>query len=141
MPKVMAQVQSIDIKYGKLLAVLEFNQKVPKRGEYVTVKWGSTRTQSQNSLYWKFLNWLIEHGGLKEHGHFDPQALHENLKAHFLSEKIMDKGQFKAIDEPSTTVLGKSEFGEYFEKVNLFMKDFFGLDTGPFWSAYAEYKS
>ena len=140
MPKTKAIVQSIDIKNGELLATLQFNAKVPKRGELVTVKWGSTRTCSQNALYWKYLSWLIDHGGLKEHGHFDPQVLHENLKTHFLSEKVMDRGQFKAVEEPSTTVLGKTEFGEYIEKCDHFMNDFFGISTASFWAEYAERK-
>lgn len=126
------------IKDNRLLAVMEFNEKTPKVGELVTVKWGSTRTHAQNALYWVYLNWLINEGGLKEQGHFSADALHLDLKTHFLSEKIMDKGQFKSIEEPTTTTLGKSEFGEYMDKVDGFVKEFFDIDTTAFWAGREE---
>lgn len=140
MPKIKGRVQDVGLKNGKRVAVIELNEKMPRRGELVTVKWGSTRTLSQNALYWKYLTWLITHGGLRDHGHFDPQALHDNLKAHFLAEKIMEKGQFTAVEDATTTLLGKAEFGEYFDKVNQFMQEFFNVDTAPFWEEYGERK-
>lgn len=140
MPKVTAKVRSHKIEDGKLFVTLEFNERIPKISETVTVKWGSTRTLAQNALYWTYLNWLINEGGLKDQGHFSPEALHLDLKAHFLSEKVMNKGQFKAVEEASTTELGKAEFGEYMEKVNQFMDNFFGINTAPFWTSYAERK-
>jgi hypothetical protein len=140
MPHVKALVEKVGYRCGDLIGVLQFNEKAPKAGDYVSVKWGSTRTLSQNALYWKYLTWLIDHGGLKDHGHFDPQALHDNLKAHFLSEKIMDKGEFKSVEDPTTTEMGKTEFGEYFDKVDHFMLEFFNIDTTAFWDDYAERK-
>ena len=140
MPKIKGRVSQVGYKDGKLFALIQCNEKAPKKDEIVTVKWGSTRTLAQNALYWKYLNWLIDHGGLKDHGHFDPQALHDNLKVHFLAEKIMDKGEFKAVEEPTTTMLGKTEFGEYFDKVDQFMLEFFDIDTKAFWEEYAEHK-
>ena len=134
MPRVKARVRSHKIENGKLLVTLEFNERVPKIAELVTVKWGSTRSLAQNALYWVYLNWLINEGGLKDHGHFSPEALHLDLKTHFLSEKIMVKGQFKSVEEPSTTTLGKSEFGEYVDRVDKFVQEFFGVDTSSFWA-------
>lgn len=136
MPKVKGRVIKTKSEDGKFLALIQLNAKLPKDGEIVTVKWGSTRTLSQNSFYWVFLNWLIEHGGLKEHGHFSPQALHDDLKAHFLASKVMAKGQFVAIEEGTTTQLNRVEFGEYMDKVDIFMKEFFEVDTEPFWQEY-----
>lgn len=133
MPKVKARVLEAKVDGSRLLATLEFNEKLPKQDELVMVKWGSIRTLNQNALYWLYLSWLIDHGGLKDQGHFSPDALHMDLKAYFLSEKIFDKGQFKAIEEATTTTLSKSEFGEYFDKVDKFIQEFFGISTAAFW--------
>ncbi len=138
MPKVKAKVRSHKIEDGKLFVTLEFNERIPKIAETVTVKWGAVRTHAQNALYWTFLTWCIDHGGLKRQGHFCPEALHMDLKAFFLSEKTMTKGQFKALDEATTTDLGKAEFGEYMDKVSLFMQEFFQVDTEAFWKENRE---
>lgn len=141
MPKVQAKVLGSKIEGGRLLATLEFNGHLPKRGETVTVKWGATRTRSQNALYWAFLDWIINDGGLKNEGHFSAEALHLDLKAHFLSEKIFTHGEFRAIEEATTTTLGRQEFGEYMDKVDEFMKDFFKIDTAPFWGENDKYQA
>ena len=139
MPKCKAKVLATNISdQGWLIVQLRFNRQMPKVGEIVTVKWGSIRTVSQNSLYWLYLDWLINHGGLKEHGHFSPEALHQDLKAHFIAEKTFDKGKFKAIEDSTTTDLTKSEFGEYFTKVDEFMLSFFNISTDEFWSDYEQ---
>ena len=93
-------------------------------------------------MLWVFYSWIINDAGLKDKGHFHPQALHDNLKAHFLSAKIMKKGEFKAIEESTTTLMNKMEFSEYFEKVDGFMAEFFGIDTSEFWKTHEkEYKN
>lgn len=140
MPTVKARVRSHEFRDGKLFVTMQFNEKIPRISEFVIVRWGSVRTNSQNNLYWLFLDWLIRHGGLKDQGHFSPEALHLDLKAHFLSEKILSKGEFKALDEATTTTLGKTEFGEYLEKVNQFMIEFFKVDTSSFWAEVEENK-
>ena len=137
MPKVAGKVIASKVdEQGRMLAKIQLNGKLPEAGETLIVKWGSTRSGSQNSLYWVYLNWLISDAGLKDHGHFSADALHLDLKAHLLSEKIFDKGKFKAIEEATTTTLNKVEFGEYFEKVDQFIVEFFGVDTSEFWKGY-----
>lgn len=138
MPRVKARVLVSKIVDGNLLAKIQFNKQMPKEGEILTVKWGSVRTLPQNSLYWVFLNWLVNDAGLKDQGHFSADALHLDLKAYFLSEKIFTKGQFQAIEESSTTLLTKSEFGEYMDNVNKFVQEFFEIDTSAFWDEYGK---
>jgi hypothetical protein len=104
----------------------------PPAGEILSVKWGSVRTTNQNSLYWLFLNWCINEGGLKEHGHFFAETLHDNLKQHLLGGVTLN------IEEVTTNDLTKTEFGEYFDSVDKFMQEFFEIDTKPFWEEHKE---
>ena len=141
MPRVKARVLKTKIVDGRLLAKVQFNEKLPREGEILTVKWGATRSLSQNALYWQYLTWLIEHAGLKDHGHFSPEALHLDLKQYILAEKIFDKGQFKAIEEATTTTLNKVEFSEYLEKVDMAVNGIFNVDTSAFWEELKERQS
>jgi len=135
-PRVKAKVLKTKIVDGQLLARLQFNKKLPRVGEIVTVKWGSTRTLQQNAFLWTYYSWLLKHGGIQEHGFFCVEAIHSSMKAHFLSEKIMTKGEWKAVEEGSSTLLNKLEFGEFMERIDSFIVSFFGIDTSAFWQEY-----
>ena len=130
MPRVKGKVLKSGTKDGNLLCLIQVNELIPKSGEIVTLKWGSVRTLPQNSLYWVFLNWLINEAGLKNQGHFFAEELHGNLKKHLLQQA---KGKN---EEETTTDLTKSEFSEYFDSVDKFVQEFFGVDTAPFWEEY-----
>ena len=138
MPKIKGKVTANEITQDQMFTTIQMNGKVPPTGEMVMVKWGSQRTLSQNSLYWLFLNWLINDAGLKEQGHFSPDALHIDLKTHLLAEKIFDRGKFRAIEEASTAELNKSEFAEYLMRVDEAVQEIFEIDTSSFWKEYEQ---
>lgn len=122
MPKVEGKVLKTKTSNGRFQALILLNGKLPKQGERVSVRWGAIRSLPQNALYWKFIDWLIKDAGLKDMGHFDSIAFHDNLKARFKVE--------------STTQMDKVEFGEYFDKVDELARDFFEIDTKPFWDVW-----
>lgn len=132
--KISAKVVKNLEKNGNLYSLIQLNGKQPKLGEYVSVKWGKTRSLSQNSLYWSFLTWLLQAGLKDEYGTTD--ELHESLKAAFLSKQ----NSLGLLKIGSTTELGKAEFGEFMDKVNLAMAENCGIDTSEFWKNHEELK-
>jgi len=126
MPKIKCKVLATKKDGNTYLAKIQCNGSLPPINQIADLKWGSTRSLPQNSLWWKYLEWLINDAGLKDKGHFCTVALHDNFKSHF---KIK-----------TTTDMTKSEFSEYMEKVDALVQDFFEIDTSPFWTTHTEEK-
>lgn len=137
MPKVKARVLKTNIDNKELKAVLQFNAKLPKVGDIVTCKWGAARSIQQNKFYWLFLEWILEHGGLKDE-YLSPEELHETLKGRFLSKKVHTKLGFETIIIGSTTELDKVAFGEYIDKIDKAIVAYCGIDTSPFFEEYRD---
>jgi len=137
--RVKAKVIAGESTHDGMFARLQFNGKMPKDGETVTVKWGKVRSLDQNALYWQFLTWLIEDAGMKNQGYMDTQELHEALKGRFLAEKITAPGGLKIIKIGSTTELDAMAFMEYIDKVDNLMVTFFNANTAEFWKEYNDF--
>lgn len=115
------------------LAKIELDTNKLKPGDIIEVRWGKQRTLRQNNLYWGLLSYVCNECDLwKDHAH-TPETIHTALKQHFISEKELDKGTFKLIEEGSTTDLDSREFRAYMEKADSWLCDFFSIDTSRFW--------
>lgn len=129
--KIQARILGVKDNFIKA----QVGKPIFKMGDKVSIIKGSQRSISQNSFYWLYLTYVIENGA-EEYGHFDPYGLHLSLKQHFLASKQLSKGEWKELEEATTTDLSKSEFGEYMEKVDHFVNETFGIDTSPFFADY-----
>jgi len=129
---------------GKIIAVkgnqarIELDTDKMKAGDQIEVKIGKPRSLRMNAFYWVYLTYVINQCGLKEQGFFCPEALHESLKAHFLSQKEYKKGKFKTFFVGSTADLTSKDMTEYMEKIDAFMCEFFNIDTHKFFEEYQE---
>lgn len=137
MPKIKAKVINTKVSEGKLLALIQCNRTMPKEGEVVTLKWGAVRSQSQNRLYWLYLEWVLEHGGLKDE-YLSTEELHETLKGRFLAKRVKTNFGFDTVVIGSTTELDKVAFGEYMDKVDKAIVAYCGIDTSFFWEEYRD---
>jgi len=111
--------------------------KLPKEGTVVNISWGKIRSIKQNNLYWQFLTWLIEEGGMKEQGYMFPEELHESLKGRLLSTIVTSKAGFDTRVIKSTTDLTADEFLSYIEKCEHLLKEYCGVSAREFWTEYA----
>lgn len=73
-----------------------------------------TRTLSQNSLMWKWLNEVADH--VSEHTGYEANEVHEFLKRKFLQPKIIVING-EEIRHWTTTNLTTSEMSAYMEKI------------------------
>ena len=132
--KAMVRVNKID--QGRLFATLQFNIKMPQKGEWCVVKWGKKRSNLQNNLYWLYLEFLMNDCGLKDE-YLTTDDLHETFKATFLSKRIFKNG-LEIIKVGSTTELDKISFGEYIDKIDKAMATYYQIDTSSFWDEVKE---
>jgi hypothetical protein len=94
------------------------------------------RTLKQNAMYYVFLEYCIEKG-LKGHGHFSVDGLHEDVKAW-----MQDAHKLEFQKGFSTADMGLAEFSRYFEIVDReLMNQFFGIDTSKFFQDYEDFKA
>jgi hypothetical protein len=136
--KVSGRVLAVAIIEGKMLMKTQMNGRLPKKGDLITVKWGRTRSNEQNALYWLYLQFLWQDCGLKDE-YSTVDDLHETLKATFLSKRVFHNGM-EFIKVGSTTSLGKLEFGEYLKQIDNTMVEYHHCNTAPFWEEYKENK-
>jgi len=127
------------LKVKDMQVLMECNGKTPKVGDIVTLRWGKVRSNSQNSIYWCWLTWVIENGG-QDQGYMDTEELHEVLKARFLSKRIEAKGGIKTIKVGSTTELSTDEFVAYMDKCEHTVLEYLGISSAGFYAEYAELK-
>jgi hypothetical protein len=138
MPKVSAIVLVSGIYEKEMLAKIKLNGSYPKKGERITVKWGRTRSNSQNALYWLYLQFLWSDCDLRSE-YNTVEDLHEAMKATFLSKRVFHGG-LEFIHVKSTTELDKLAFGEYIKQIDNAMVEFQHCNTEPFWASYRDQK-
>lgn len=135
--KVTAKVLATKIDGDKMLAKLQCNGKLPKTGDYVTLKWGKVRSTTQNALYWVLLQWYLDNG-LQDHGYMTTDELHESLKGALLAREVIDRGGFRKTIIKSTTELTKDEFVDYMSKCEALIHEYLGISAEPFWAEYRD---
>lgn len=138
MPTKKGKILQVGKKDGKTACLIQLGGKLPKKGEVVTLKWGKVRSLSQNALYWKFLDYLLEDCGLKDQ-YIDKDELHETFKGRFLAKKSVSKSGFEIIKVGSTADLDKIAFGEYIDKIDKVVTQYCHVDTSPFWEEVKEH--
>src|SRR3990167_9624945 len=116
--RIKAKVLSTKInEQGHMLAQIQCNGKLPPKGIFIDIHFGSQRSLMQNAFYFEYLTFLYEDCNLKEE-YLTTEELHETFKATFLSERIRMKGGLELIKVGSTTALDKVTFGEYLDKID-----------------------
>ena len=138
MPKVSATVLASKMIECKMFAKIRLNGSMPKEGDRLTVKWGRTRSNSQNNLYWLYLQFLWQDCNLKKE-YNTVEELHETLKATFLSKRVFHNDK-EFIHVKSTTTLDKLAFGEYIKQIDNAMVEYHHCNTAPFWEEYKRNK-
>lgn len=136
MPKIKGRILSSELKDSKFISTIQCERKLPSN-EIVTIKWGTARSNSQNSFYWLYLSWVLEHGGLKDE-YLTPESLHETLKGRFLAKRVKTKFGFETLIIGSTTELDKAAFAEYMDKIDKAIVEYCHIDTSPFFEEYRD---
>jgi hypothetical protein len=138
MPKIAGKVLAVAIVNGKMLMKAQLNGRLPKVGDNILVKFGKVRSNSQNALYWLYLQFLWSDCDLRSE-YNTVEDLHEAMKATFLSKRVFHGG-LEFIHVKSTTELDKLTFGEYIKQIDNAMVEYEHCNTAPFWQEYKDNK-
>ena len=138
--RIRARVIANKIDEGQMFTKLQCEGRFPPVGKSVIIQFGGQRSGSQNNFYWLFLTFLYEDCSLKDE-YASVEELHDTFKATFLSKRIVSPEGKEMIKTGSTTKLDKLAFGEYIEKINRAMAEFYQIDTSEFWREYEAQKN
>lgn len=100
-----------------------------KQVKIIIARHGSTRSSAQNRYYWGVIISII-HAELQNLGNeVSVEETHQWLKHRFLPQRVLSNTDGEAIGDypPSTTLLTKSDFGEYIDDIRAFASDSMGL--------------
>ena len=136
--KVSAKVlQTKIMPDGGMLAKIRLNGKLPPKGTIISCKWGKTRSNKQNSIYWLILTWYIENG-MQDMGYMTKDELHEAMKSKFLTENYTDPNGITYSRTKSTTELTVDEFMAYIEKIEHCILEYCQISSVGFWQEHAD---
>jgi len=126
------KILRIDERRKMILIELE-SGAIPKPGtkiKFQTIR--KNRTLNQNSLYWKFCEFV------GDALYMTREEIHSGFAMANLGRvKRISGRNFQTIG--STTELSADEFGQYLDRCNLTALEF-GVDTGAFWEEYEQWK-
>lgn len=107
-------------------------KEMPDMDVEVVVKKKARRSTQQNRYYWGVVVWMIKQR-MVELGHrFSSEDVHAFLKDRFNGTDIVnDDGEVVARIGQSTTVMNKSEFGEYIDKIMEWSSEYLGIYVPP----------
>lgn len=126
------RIEGGKLKLSNRRAFEQMIKELPDMEVEIVVKKKARRSTQQNRYYWGVVVWMVRQG-LAELGHrFNAEDVHAFLKDKFNGTDIVnDDGEIVARIGQSTTVMNKSEFGEYIDKVAEWASEYLGIYIPP----------